>query len=184
MLTSLMMMALWFIPRMACPWWAPCAMRWRWWTVLAAKIGNGLLQSPKCFIDATKLLPHRRLQSEVGGLRDIGIRVEASWITLWLVVVERIPILFRTRTCEISVPSHLKGKQVKYGKCASLTQLYLSWSYWSKWIAEVYGLSQGGSSRFKRNQKQPTHTHFMVENWVWNVARQNQPNQRKVCCST
>ena len=33
---------------------------------------------------------------------------------LMLVVVERVPILKRARTCENSIPSHLKAKQVKY----------------------------------------------------------------------
>ena len=33
---------------------------------------------------------------------------------LMLVVVERVPVLNRVRTCENSIPSHLKAKQVKY----------------------------------------------------------------------
>ena len=34
---------------------------------------------------------------------------------LMLVVVEMVPILNRARTCENSIPSHLKAKQMKYG---------------------------------------------------------------------
>ena len=33
---------------------------------------------------------------------------------LMLLVVERVPVLKRARTCENSIPSHLKAKQVKY----------------------------------------------------------------------
>ena len=76
--------------------------------VMAAKVGNRFLQGPNCVIDATKFLSHRLLQTKMGGLRDVGIMVEAHWITL-LVVVEWIPTsILRTRTLAVPFPSHLK----------------------------------------------------------------------------